>query len=113
MDKCGWRQLFVLLKTVIEHCLECLEVGQELNALETKAGNVKACEPRPIPKGKALLIPSYLCDLTMGPKVHRPTRAKLIRPRLSKGGVLPLGCGGWSRPKTKLIRLFRGAKSHF
>jgi hypothetical protein len=50
---------------------------------------LEASKSRPMSKGKALLISSsFSDDINTGPKVDRPTRANLIRPRLSGGGFL-------------------------
>ena len=45
-DKHIWRQLLVLLKEVVERCLECLE-GQVYNGPKVDAGHAKEIELKP------------------------------------------------------------------
>lgn len=79
----------VLLKTVVERGLECLEVGL-VNGPKIKVGHAKVCEPKPMSKVKAPLISPYSSGaLTSGPKVHKPIGVKLTRPSfLERGGGL-------------------------
>lgn len=54
-----------MLKAVVE----CLDVGQDSNGLETEAGHVKECKSRPMPKCKnPLILHSSSCDKFLSPK---------------------------------------------
>lgn len=78
----------------MEHCIERLEEGQDLNGLEIETGNAKECESRPMSKGKALLT-SASCsrDLIPGLRAYKSARLKLSRPRLLGEGVSLEGVG--------------------
>jgi hypothetical protein len=74
----------------VEHHIECLEEGLDLNGLEIEASHKKECDVRPMSKGKVQLTScSCSSDLTLGSRVYKSIGVKLCRPRhLGEGASL-------------------------